>query len=156
MTADLPGVLALPAPLLRRLPEPCTLVCRAQDIHGRLQGFWVTTSYDHYQRAAQAAYAAVNGHEWLALVIAAEAGAAQLALAQWLVPGYPLGLPPPWAIRGTLYDLTGGRFRAVDRAALWDGVRMRSTVGDVLAHFGAELLAYDPPLNTKLVQEGLL
>jgi hypothetical protein len=98
---------------------------------------------------------AVNGHEWLALVIAAEARRTALAVSQWLTPR-EFGDLPEWYTRGSLYDLTGGEFRACDRATAWDGIGLRATVGDVLAHFDVELMAWDPPADAATTPEGQL
>lgn len=150
-----PTVLALPAALFRRLPAPATLACRAADLRGAVRSFWVTTSGKHHSAARNAFLPVVDGHEWLALCIAAEARQTALALAQWLTPR-EFGDLPEWCARGTLYDLTGGTFQACDRATAWDAVPMRVTVGDVLAHFDAELVGWDPPPESAARPEGQL
>lgn len=150
-----PTVLALPAALFRRLPAPATLACRAADLRGTVRSFWVTTSGKHHSAARNAFLPVADGHEWLALCIAAEARQTALALAQWLTPR-EFGVPLDWYARGSLYDLCGGGFRARDRAAAWDAVSMRVTVGDVLRHFDAELVAWDPSPESAARPEGQL
>lgn len=139
-------VLGLPAALLRRLPASSTLVCRCADVGGVDRDCWVTTSSKHAAAAAAAFFPAVDGHAWLALVLAAQAGRAALALSQWLSPDR-YGVVPTWYARGSLYALTGNVHREQDSAAIWDDYPIRVTVGDVLAHFRAELVELDPPLT---------
>jgi hypothetical protein len=146
--------LALPAQALRGLPDPCTLVCRAADLNGKLQTFWVTTSREHHSAARRSFLPALHGHEWTALVIAAADARATLALSQWLTPE-AYGVRPMWYARGTVYDLCGGGLLATESTRGWDAVDLRVTVGDVLEHFRAELVDIDPPL-TAARPEGLL
>lgn len=155
VAADLRRVAALPSALLRRLPQAATLVCSALDLAGARRGFWVTTSRPHWDAARSARYAVANGHEWLALCLAAENAACKLALAQRLTPGMFCESGSPWLLRGSLYDLTGGEIRPTESARIWDAYPFDLTVGEVLAHFGGELVDVDPPLSA-CRQAGLL
>lgn len=144
MTAGMAEIRQLRAVWLTRLPAPVTLVCRAPDATGDVRDFWVTTSREHFM-AAEQALPVLDGQQWQGLAHATHGRATALAVSQWLMPGLPFGDLPPWVIRGSIYDLLGGAWRPATKLAAADVARVRVTVGDVLEHFGAELVGLDPP-----------
>jgi hypothetical protein len=136
-------VRGLRARLLTRLPAPVTLVCTARNGWGDRCRFIVTTSRPHWEAAQEAFCPAIDGDAWVCLTDAAERRTARLALEQWLVPGPVLGTPPPFHFAAGLHAALGmseWRDRPTGELATAAAV----TVGAVLDHFGATLLALDP------------